>query len=65
MFALNYRNSKKPSKDVNKLLKNKKGYNFRPLINENSEKLYKKFKDKVYVQTEVNETNNIPGKRFS
>ena len=62
MFALNYRNSKKPSKDVNKLLKNKKEYNFRPLINENSEKLYKKFKDKVYVQTEVNETNNIPGK---
>ena len=47
MFALNYRNSKKPSKDTNRLLKEKKQYNFRPTINENSEKLYQKFKDKV------------------
>ena len=47
MFALNYRNNKKPSKDVNKLLKDKKVYNFKPAINENSEKLYQKYKDKV------------------
>ena len=33
MFALNYRNSKKPSKDVNKLLKYKKVYSFKPSIN--------------------------------
>ncbi len=39
MFALNYRNSKKPSKDANRLLKEKKQYNFRSTINENSEKL--------------------------
>ena len=60
MFALNYRNSKKPSKDVNKLLKNKKEYNFKPSINENSEKLYQKYKDKkVPAQTEANVPNNI------
>jgi hypothetical protein len=62
MFALNYRNSKKPSKDVNKLIKNKKEYNFKPSINENSEKLYQKYKDKVSAQTESNESNNIPEK---
>ena len=62
IFALNYRNNKKPSKDVNKLSKNKKEYNFKPSINENSEKLYKKFKDKACAQTEPNESNNNPEK---
>ena len=56
MFALNYRNSKKPSKDINRLIKEKKHYNFKPTINENSEKLYQKFKDKVIsVQNESGE----------
>ena len=59
MFALNYRNNKKPSKDVNKLLKNKNVYNFKPSINENSEKLYQKYKDKVIaVENESNANNN-------
>jgi len=63
MFALNYRNSKKPSKDVNKLMKNKKEYNFKPSINENSEKLYQRIKDKVVSsQTEANQHNNSPEK---
>ena len=58
MFALNYRNSKKPSKDINKLQKNKKQFNFKPTINENSEKLYQKFKDKVIsVQNESGDKN--------
>ena len=47
MLALNYRNSKKPSKDINTLLKDRKVFNFKPTINENSEKLYQKYKDKV------------------
>ena len=44
MLALNYRNSKKQSKDINKY---RKQFNFKPTINENSEKLYQKYKDKV------------------
>ena len=61
MLALNYRNSKKPSKDVNKLLKNKKVFNFKPSINENSEKLYQKY---ISGQSNQNEGNvgNIQGK---
>ena len=46
-FALNYRNSKRPSKDINKLLKERKEFSFKPTINENSEKLYQKFKNSV------------------
>ena len=58
MLALNYRNSKKTSKDINKSLKDKKEYNFRPTINENSEKLYQKYKDKVIsVQNEEGGNN--------
>ena len=65
MLALNYRNSKKPSKDVNKLLKNKKVFNFKPAINENSEKLYQKYKDKeASAHNNQNEGNmgNLQGK---
>ena len=65
MLALNYRNSKKPSKDVNILSKNKKVFNFKPAINENSEKLYQKYKDKVVsVQNNQNvgNTGNLQGK---
>ena len=53
MFALNYRNSKKPSKDQNKLLQNQRQFNFKPTINENSEKLYQKnIKDKAISQND-------------
>jgi len=60
MLALNYRNTKKASKDTNKSLKDKKVYNFRPTINENSEKLYQKYKDKVIsVQNEEGGNNAV------
>ena len=64
MLALNYRNSKKPSKDINKLLKEKKVFNFKPTINENSEKLYQKYKDKVISVQNQNEgsASNLQGK---
>ena len=62
MLALNYRNSKKPSKDVNKLLKNKKVFNFKPAINENSEKLYQKYKDSVQNNQNEGNSGNIQGK---
>ena len=60
IFALNYRNSKKASKDENKLEQYKKKFNFKPTINENSEKLYQKYiKDKVVSgQTEQGEGNS-------
>ena len=56
IFALNYRNSKKPSKEAEKE-KHKKQFNFKPTINENSEKLYQKYiQDKVVsVQNEQGE----------
>ena len=54
----------KPSKDINKLLKEKKVFNFKPTINENSEKLYQKYKDKVISVQNQNEgsAGNLQGK---
>ena len=46
LLALNYRNYKDPSKE-NKALKHKKEFNFKPQINENNEKFYKKYVEKT------------------
>ena len=62
ILALNYRNNKKASKDPNKSLKDKKVFNFKPTINENSEKLYQKYKDKVISVQNEEGGNNQPGK---
>ena len=59
ILALNYRNNKKTSKDPNKSLKDKKNFNFKPTINENSEKLYQKYKDKV-ISVQAEEGGNNP-----
>ena len=58
ILALNYRNYKKDSKENDKLLKDRKEFNFRPTINENSEKLYQKYKDKVIsIKNDETESN--------
>ena len=47
MLALNYRNSKKPSRDINTLMQERRQFDFKPAINTNTNKLYEKYKDKV------------------
>ena len=47
IFALNYRNSKKPAKDINTLKQEKKQFDFKPVINNYSIKLYEKYQDKI------------------
>ena len=47
MLALNYRNSKKPSKDINTLMEEKRQFDFKPVINENTNKYYQKYQDKI------------------
>ena len=64
ILALNYRNNKKASKDPNKSLKDKKLFNFKPTINENSEKLYQKYKDKV-ISLQNEDGGRIPQEKDS
>ena len=47
MLALNYRNSKKPARDINKLMQEKRQFDFKPVINENIKKFYQKYQDKI------------------
>ena len=47
MLALNYRNSKKPARDINKLMQEKRQFDFKPVINENIKKFYQKYQDLV------------------
>ena len=47
IFALNYRNSKKPARDINTLMQERKQFDFKPVINNYSVKLYEKYQDKM------------------
>ena len=47
IFALNYRNSKKPARDINTLMQERKQFDFKPVINNYSIKLYEKYQDKI------------------
>ena len=47
IFALNYRNSKKPARDINTLMKERRQFNFKPIINDNTKKYYEKNQDKI------------------
>ena len=56
-FALNYRNSKKPARDINTLLQERRQFDFKPVINENKNKYYEKYQQKNN-ENETNEDNN-------
>ena len=59
MFALNYRNKRKKGKEEKILSIIKEKYPFKPTINMKSEKLYQKFKDKIYIgQSDNTVTSN-------
>ena len=64
MFSLNYRNKKPKSKKEEKIIRYiKKNYPFKPKINENSEKIYQKNRDKVYLATNDTCTTNSQYKK--
>ena len=46
MLALNYRNSKKPSRDINTLMQERRQFDFKPIINDDSKKYKEKEKEK-------------------
>ena len=45
-FALNYRNSKKPARDINTLMQERRQFDFKPVINENTNKYFEKYQQK-------------------
>ena len=47
MLALNYRNSKKPARDINTLMQERRQFDFKPVINDDSKKYYEKYQDKM------------------
>jgi hypothetical protein len=56
---LNYRNQKKKGKDDKVINIIKQQYPFKPEINENSNKIYQKYKDKVFsIQNETVTSNS-------
>ena len=58
MLSLNYMNQKKKSNDE-KIIKYIKKYPFKPKIDENSEKIYQNYKEKISVnQNETNSSNS-------
>ena len=64
LFSLNYRNQKKKSKDDEKVLNYLKSqFPFKPKINEYSEKIYQKNRDKLYMITNDTYTTNSQGKK--
>ena len=59
MLSLNYRNQKKKGKDDKVINIIKQQYPFKPEINENSNKIYQKYKDKVFsIQNETVTSNS-------
>ena len=46
MLALNYRNSKKPSRDINTLMQERRQFDFKPIINDDSKKYKEKNQEK-------------------
>ena len=64
LFSLNYRNKKKQSKGEDKVINYlKKQCPFKPKINEYSEKIYQKKRDKLYMITNDTYTTNSQGKK--
>ena len=64
-FALNYRNSKKPARDINTLMQERRQFDFKPVINENTNKYYEKYHDKITSmqknnENETDDNNNQP-----
>ena len=47
MMALNYRNSKKPTRDINTLMQERRQFDFRPNINDDTKKYFEKYQDKI------------------
>ena len=62
-FALNYRNSKKPARDINTLMQERRQFDFKPVINENTNKYFEKYQQKNIDNDEDN--NNKTGKEKS
>ena len=58
MFGLNYRNKRKKGKEEKILNILKEKYPFKPTINMRSEKLYQKYKDKIYPAQNDTVTSN-------
>ena len=63
ILSLNYRNHKKKIKEEKIIHYLKKKCPFKPTINENSEKIYQKNKDKIYMATNETCTTNSQGKK--
>ena len=59
-FALNYRNSKKPARDINTLMQERRQFDFKPVINENTNKYFEKYQQK---NIENDEDNNNKTKK--
>ena len=58
LLALNYRNSKKPSRDINTLMQERRKFDFKPVINDNIKKFYEKYQDKIVaIPNEITEKN--------
>ena len=53
-FALNYRNSKKPARDINTLMQERRQFDFKPVINENTNKYFEKYQQKN-IENDTNE----------
>ena len=53
-FALNYRNSKKPARDINTLMQERRQFDFKPVINENTNKYFEKYQQKNIENDEDN-----------
>ena len=66
MFALNYRNKRRKGKEEQIINIMKQQYPFKPTINVRSEKIYQKYKDKVYaIHSDTVTSNNSQYKKES
>ena len=66
MFSLNYRNKRRKTKEDQIINIIKQQYPFKPTINVRSEKLYQKYKDKVYaIHSDTVTSNNSQYKKES
>ena len=66
MFALNYRNKRRKGKEEQIINIIKQQYPFKPTINVRSEKIYQKYKDKVYaIHSDTVTSNNSQYKKES
>ena len=63
LLSLNYRNHKTKTKNEKIVYYLKKEFPFKPKINQKSEKIYQKNKDKLYIATNETCTTNSQGKK--